>query len=780
MDRDDPLDEQTTDNVTSILPGAPTALGTGRLPEDDKPQPISERQPAGETAEALIEQFMQFAAQERSTVGSVPRRASTLRYWRSSLDLLLACMQHEQIDSFERLPADIFVRAWQTRLPADEPAIIFNVRRAGLVRFHGWCREQQVPIAAVDWPAARTPPRAAPKKPTLPPPAPPAPPPPVNHAPRPAVRRPEVRMSVPAPAVQLDSDFDLPVEASNFSPAPTQPPVQRPPPSLPALPSFAAPTQPIGSGRIPNPLRLLLPASGYKLRVSRLGERGDFVFLGDFPADRVSAFGAVPPFLMSAVARPRKLYGEQTFEVRAVGPDGTEGSPSAFTIDVDGGPSMPASQVVPQPTAADPRDSRIEALQDSVSQLTQAMQRMMQQQSMPPAASPNGDGTATLLTGLLRDLVAQRSAQTVAPVQPSPAPAFGATLRETIETVRSLQSLNPPPPPAPEVDTSGLEQRLDQMQERMQTLALPPMQPTDPMLQMKMMLSQTSELAKMLGWVPANGAAAAAAPTRKTLGDSLGSLLESVTADPERWAGAVSTVVSAFGGGSGSKSTEKQQLSGLPPDLQAALDDLIAVDARSPSALLAVGIALMAALDKAPDSEAKAVVARLTALLRSQDRVQLLLLMRRLLQRLKVADRVPLAKIEALCDVLLMRVRQQFERAAAEQRERQLQADRATAAAAALRPKPTTKPRPVAPAKDILAEVPATPGRDIGTSMRTDPAAGDFCADDEGVTEDEPEDEPEDSAESEAEAPEDLDDGEQTDDDEPEPPADAPEDGAAT
>jgi hypothetical protein len=308
------------------------------------------------TIEALIPEFLTVIGNEDIGNG-LKRNRDTIKSYELALNGFVMAMGHYDLP-IEQLPEDFLERQWlELHVHQMFNAQQFSARLKGVKYFSRWLRTRGIAV-----PHFRMPGEEAKKR--------------VHRAS--GFSQFDEKTLAEDPVTTLKK---LAAIGQTQDPAPLAVPIANPHATLQANPHEASmtvndtpqaapePTQsaslqniipiagqarpaPRPAGRTANPLASMLPSSQFKLRVRRERETDDPVWVGDFPADRVVAAGAIEPFLGKEIA-PRLvalgITGDVTFLVSAVAPDGKEGERSRITVT---SPASPMAQQPPAPMSA--------------------------------------------------------------------------------------------------------------------------------------------------------------------------------------------------------------------------------------------------------------------------------------------------------------------------------------------------------------------------------------------------------------------------------------------
>ena len=467
--------------------------------------------------------------------------------YRRALEGFVAAVQGAELD-LEDLPEDFIETAWmQTQQSVHNQPIQLKVRVGALKQFLNWLGMNGIPCANLRYPEIKTPP-PKPKEPQM------------N----------DVTM-LGDPTLQAD-----PVPATNTYVPPPAPQVQTaiPPPA----PKSVAP-----KASSKNPLAALLPTGQYKLRVRREREMDEPVWVGDFPADRVAAAGAVEPFL-GREAAPRMvaqgITGDVTFLVSPVAPNGQEvGERARMTISCVP-PVAPVQSVAAPVAGAAPVTTGVsptemadmlayhrraqEELEERLSKKFEAQPKQQTEEKKPVANDEMSElkQMVTSLASTVRDLSnrlddrADRSydmPSTPAPQQPPQMDMLGV--------IREVMSFNKQMAPQPVQQPMGLAEVFNMMAQAKTMFApaqvnidVSPLEEQLADLRQQMAaqnkkkdeISETVEkfkaLKELFGVV--GGETSASKPTN-SLGSALGNLLDKVVNNPAPLADAVERILSA-------------------------------------------------------------------------------------------------------------------------------------------------------------------------------------------------------------------------------------------
>lgn len=626
----------------------------------------------------LATQFITYSANETDAQGN-RRAGSTISQYRRAMEGFVAAAEALNGGILAQLPETFVEREWmQTQQSIIEKPVQLRVRAASLKMFYQWCSRNNIACPPFKWPKIETPPRK--------------PKPPVEVQPMNDVTGLGDFMN-PDPVPSTTTNNVVPMQAPAQMPQAAQPPQ--------AAPKRA---QPVGSGRPANPLAGMLPSSSYKLRVRRERELDDPVWVADFAAERVTAHGAIEPFLGREVA-PRLalqgLSGDVTFLVSAVGPTGNESERNRVTVSIPAAPLPQATPAVspvgtmPMVTpglGADITDvlayhrKAQEELEDRLAK------RIEQTQAAKPAPAPVQETRVQRNDELddLKRMMGQlaSSVQSLASrmeerenryepsmMAPPPAPAPVAPQLDVLSVIKEVVALtSKPTPPAPapvqqpmgmaemfnmmvqakqmfapaqvNIDVSPLEERLEAVQQELAA--------TKKKGQINEMVEQMKSMKELMGLMGMGD------PNTKkdtSLGGALGSLVEKIVSDPEPIASAVERILGATAMLKGTATPPPQQAQQkrdpVPPQLRKATDELIA--AQGDAAIVAAGYEWVTALGRI--EQTRKLADKLTALLRMEKANELTVYMKQILTHFGYADTVPLARLQTIAATLVEQVR---------------------------------------------------------------------------------------------------------------------------
>lgn len=508
----------------------------------------------------IIEQYLEFAATETDKQGN-HRAPTTLNSYRRALEGFATAVEQSGL-GLEELPEDFLETAWMaTQQSIHGQPIQLRVRVGALKQFSQWLFRNEIPCAPMRFPEVKIQPKPKP----------------------------------PKEETTMNNDAylgDATLAADPIPSTQTIPPVQ---PAMQVAVPPPAPKKPMPQPKA-NPLAAMLPSSQYKLRVRRERELDEPVWVGDFPADRVAAAGAVEPFLGREVA-PRMvaqgITGDVTFIVCSVGPNGQEvGERTRMTISCV--PTSAQVQSVPAPVvgasaatvSANPSSQELADLlaqhRRAQEELEERLSRKMaeQQAAQVKAAQPKPmpveqvrpqvneemedlKSTVASLAGVVQALAQKLDERDRAPMMeyappPPPQPAapqldMVALMREMMAMTKAQQAPTPPPQPglgemftmmaqakqmfAPaqvNIDVSPLEEEIRELKKGLVAQAASKSRTME-------MLEEVKAMKEVFSLV---GGDSAPKPTNK-LSNALGGLVEKIIENPAPLAEAVERILGA-------------------------------------------------------------------------------------------------------------------------------------------------------------------------------------------------------------------------------------------
>jgi hypothetical protein len=560
----------------------------------------------------LTQDYLHLAANETDKKGN-KRAATTMTSYRRALEGFAAAVEQSGLPLTE-LPESFIERNWlATQQSVIRQPIQLRVRVGAIKQFTQWLFRSSIACAPMRYPAIQTPP-PKPKEPKE------------------------------MPIHDVTSLGDAMMEADPVPSTHTQPvfTLPEPPPAAPAqraaAPQPPPPRQqkaPVGPGRPSNPLASILPSGQYKMRVRREREADDPVWLGDYPAERVAAAGAVEPFLQREVV-PKLLAqgitGDVTFLVCALSPDGREGDRARITVAVV--PQAPVqtvsapvagapAPVAPQTAGMQPNEMADmlsyhrraqEELEERIAKRLEAQQT--QQQAVKDAARPvvteaprnsgEMDDLKKLvgqLAGTVQNLAArleERDMDRMERLEATPAPQPAAPQLDILSVIREVTNMTkaqqPPPMPMQQpmglgevfsvmaqakqmfqpaqvnVDVSPLEEQLADLRHQLTSQA----KKKDEIVEMVEKFKAMRELFGVVG-----GEMGASKPTNG-LSSALGNLVNRVIENPAPLADAVERILTAT-------AQVKAAQNGTPPPPRAAQP----VQQQLPPQLGQAGVAML-------------------------------------------------------------------------------------------------------------------------------------------------------------------------------------------
>jgi len=628
----------------------------------------------------LVQEYLLFAGTETDKKGN-RRAATTMNSYKRSLEGFAAAVEQSGMD-LASLPESFLEQQWMaTQQSVANQPIQLRVRAGAIKQFTQWLFRNSIPCAPMRHPVISTPTKQKVKKePTM------------NDItylgdaslqadPVPSTQTQQPAFYTPPPAPQMT----VPTVA-------VPPPAPRPPP--PQKPMVKA-----------NPLAGMLPTGQHKLRVRREREIDDPVWVGDFPADRVVAAGAVEPFLGREVV-PRLvaqgITGDVTFLVTPVTPDGREGERSRITVAAVPQPQPAPVQSVAAPVAgamapggmqlselADmlayhrraqeeleerlvkrpdaqkeapkpqpieqvrpQRNDEMEELRRMVGQLAGSVRdltsrledREMMRMAEPPPPPPPAPPQLDML-GLIREVTAMTKAQ-----QPTPPPAAQPMgLAEVLNVMSQAKSMFQPQ--NVNVDVSPLEERLEDLQRRLDAQAKGKSRTME-------MLEEFKAMKEVFSLV---GGGESAPKSTNGLGNALGNLVTKVLDNPAPLADAVERILTATAqvkaaqnGVPPPPAAPKPQAPTIPPQVTQATARMIEADTADATVVAAHEwlnlLTQVPALQKAAQ--------RITALLREQKQTELTIYFRQVFSHLGFAEQATPARVTQMVEDILAKVRE--------------------------------------------------------------------------------------------------------------------------
>jgi len=618
----------------------------------------------------LTQDYLHFAANETDKKGN-KRAATTMTSYRRALEGFAAAVEQSGLPLTE-LPESFIEKNWlATQQSVIRQPIQLRVRIGAIKQFTNWLFRSSISCAPMRYPTIQTPP-PKPKEPKK------------------------------MPIHDVTSLGDAMMEADPVPSTHTQPvfTLPEPPPPAPvqraATPQPPPPRQtkaPVGPGRPANPLASMLPSGQYKMRVRREREADDPVWLGDYPAERVAAAGAVEPFLQREVV-PKLLAqgitGDVTFLVCALSPDGREGERARITVAVV--PQAPVQQVA-APVAGAPASMTAptagmqpnemadmlsyhrraqEELEERIAKRLEAQQT--QQQAVKDAARPvvteapraNGElddlkklvgqlaGTVQNLAARLEDREMDRMDRLEAIPAPQPAaPQLDilSVIREVTNMTKAQQQPTPMQQPMGlgevfsvmaqakqmfqpaqvNIDVSPLEEQISDLRHQLASQS----KQKDEIVEMVEKFKAMRELFGVVG-----GEMGASKPTN-SLGNALGNLVNRVIENPAPLADAVERILTATaqvkaaqnGTPLPPRAAQPAQVQ-LPPQLGQASKALVA--AESNEATVVAAHEWLTMLLQVP--QLKNAGERITALIRAGKTPELAIVLRQVLSHLGEAE----------------------------------------------------------------------------------------------------------------------------------------------
>lgn len=536
----------------------------------------------------LTQDYLHFAANETDKKGN-KRAATTMTSYRRALEGFAAAVEQSGLD-LTQLPEAFIERNWlATQQSVIRQPIQLRVRVGAIKQFTQWLFRSNIPCAPMRYPAIQTPP-PKPKEPKEMP---------INDV----TSLGDAMMEAdPVPSTNSHQNVVL------YPPPPPEP-APAPRVAAPAPTAAPRPQKAVGApGRPSNPLAAMLPTGHYKMRVRREREADDPVWLGDYPAERVAAAGAVEPFLAREVV-PKLLAqgisGDVTFLVCALSPDGREGERARITV-----AAVPQAQVqtvaapvagvatapVPVPAGMQPNEmaDMLSYHRRAQEELEERLAKKIEAQQAAQAAKPvvteaprqNGemDDLKRLvgqLAGTVQNLAARLEEREMERVEPLPMPQPAAPQLDILGVIREVTAMTkaqqqPVAAPQPamglaemfnvmaqakhvfqpqqvNVDVSPLEEQISDLRAQLSSQA----KKKDEIVEMVEKFKAMRELFGVVG-----GEMGASKPTN-SLGSALGNLVNRVIENPAPLADAVERILTAT-------AQVKAAQNGTPPPPRAA------------------------------------------------------------------------------------------------------------------------------------------------------------------------------------------------------------------
>lgn len=625
----------------------------------------------------LVQHYLQVAATETDKKGRT-RSPGTMTNYKRALEGLVAAMNNAGL-GLEDLPEGFIEQQWMTTQQSvvNQP-IQLRVRVGAVKQFMNWLFQNGIPCAPVRYPEIKTP-TPKPKEPQM------------N----------DVTMLSDA-TMQAD-----PVPSTQTYVPPPAPQVQTviPPPQ----PKSVAPKP----QAVKNPLTGLLPTGQYKLRVRREREMDEPVWVGDFPADRVAAAGAVEPFLGREVA-PRMvaqgITGDVTFIVSSVGPNNQEvGERNRMTISCV--PAVSAVQSIAAPVAGAPQVTTggvspsemadmlayhrkaQEELEERLAKKFEAPKQAPIEERKPVANEEMNDlkQMVASLAGSVRDLSMRLEDRDRGYDAPLPTPATPAAPQmDMLGVIREVMAFNKQmnhQPPAPvqqpmdlagvfnmmaqakqmfapaqvNIDVSPLEERMDHLQQQLAASTKKKDEITE-------MVEKFKALKELFGVV--GGETSASKPTN-SLGGALGSLLDRVVNNPAPLADAVERILNATaqmkaaGRGGPAPQAPQPHKPQLPPQLLQATEALLG--AESPEATTVAAHEWLSLMTQIPPLQKTAE--RVTTLLREGKATELTIVFRQVFTHFGFGEQASAARVTQMVKDILAQVAAANEEAEEEDEE---------------------------------------------------------------------------------------------------------------
>ena len=638
----------------------------------------------------LTQEYLQFAANETDKKGN-KRAATTMTSYRRALEGFAAAVEQSGLDLTE-LPESFIEKNWlATQQSVVNQTIQLRVRAAAVKQFTSWLFRNNIPCAPMRNLTIQTPP------------------------PKPKSTKENTMSDVtslgdamlqadPVPSTQSQPQY-----MAYEQPAPAPQKVAPPPP----------PRQqkaPVGPGRPANPLASMLPTGQYKMRVRREREIDDPVWLGDFPAERVAAAGAIEPFLGREVV-PKLLAqgitGDVTFLVSALAPDGREGERARITVAAV--PQAPV-QAIPAPVAgvaaaapvaiptgmqpnemADMMSYHRRAQEELEERIAKKLEAQQAANNKAEAARPvvteasknNGElddlkrlvgqlaGTVQNLAARLEDREMDRMDRMdrleAIPQQPAvPQLDILSVIREVTAMTKAQQAPAAPTqamglgevfsvmaqakqmfqPAQVNIDVSPLEEQIADLRHQLASSS----KKKDEIGEMVEKFKAMKELFGLVG-----GETSASKPTTGGLSNALGNLVTKVLDNPAPLAEAVERILTATaqvkaaqtGAPPPPQRVVQPAAPQLPPQLKVATEALLA--AESEEATVVAAHEWLTTLLQVPQLQKAG--ARITQLIKDDKVVELAIMMRQVFNHLGVADKASVDRCKAIAAAIMAQVK---------------------------------------------------------------------------------------------------------------------------
>lgn len=635
----------------------------------------------------LTQEYLQFAATETDKKGN-RRAASTMTSYRRALEGFAAAVEQSGLPLTE-LPESFLEKNWAaTQQSVMTQPIQLRVRAGAIKQFTQWLFRSNIPCAPMRHLAIKTPP---PKQ-------------------KQTMKENDMSDVTSLGDAMLQAD---PVPSTQHQYASYEQQLPPPPPAAKAAPQPPPPRQqkaPVGPGRPSNPLASMLPTGHYKMRVRREREADDPVWLGDYPAERVAAAGAVEPFLQREVV-PKLLAqgvtGDITFLVSALSPDGREGERARITVAVV--PQAPVQTIpapvagvatapVAAPTGMAPNEMADmlsyhrraqEELEERIAKKLEAQQAANKEAARPvvteaPKANGELDDLKKLvgqLAGTVQNLAARleeremdrldRMEQLAAPPQQAPAPQLDilSVIREVTNMTKAQQpAVAPQPmglgevfsvmaqakqmfqPQNVNIDVSPLEEQIADLRHQLAASS----KKKDEISEMVEKFKAMKELFGLVG-----GETSASKPTNG-LSNALGGLVTKVLENPAPLAEAVERILTATAqvkaAGNGvappPRAAQPAQPS-IPPQLKAASEALLAAESDE-ATVVAAHEWLTMMLQVPPLRKAGE---RITDLIKNDKGTELAIYLRQVLNHLGLGEKATPDRCKEVATAIMEQVR---------------------------------------------------------------------------------------------------------------------------
>lgn len=552
------------------------------------------------TIRELGQQYIAYAVNEPGRSGR-PRSATTMSSFRRAVEGFATAAEALGVQRLDQLPESFIENEWmQTQQSVLTQPIQLRVRISAVRRFTQWAQQQGIPCTTFRFPEVQTP--AAKETPEM-------------------------------------SDMSYLTDPAQPDPVPSSTPTQTvamPTAVPPPAPQQRQPQQKAGR----HPLAHMFPTPGARIRVRKERDLGqDPVWMGDYPADRVAAFGAIEPFLGREVGTrlaQAGVTGDVSLLVTSLTAKGEELETTRITIAIpplatapvqsipapvvgapvvvpvpSGSPAEQVAEVVaagrraqeeleerlmrrlrqeqeakaqPQAEERRPQNDEMSEMRNMMSTLASAVQSLAQrmedrEERVMTRAEPPPAAPQLDMLGIFREMMTMAKP---APVAPPPGPEQMLGLMAQMKTLFAPANVN--------IDVSPLEERIDLLQKQVA-------QKPKGVAEMVSEFKALKELFTVVG-----GETSAPKPTG--LGAALGNFITKVADNPEPFMLGVERVVSAARSGGQSQQPVAQQqpvqLTQEAQQLRALTKTLL--DASGPDAVLVAAHEWMRALMSNPQT----------------------------------------------------------------------------------------------------------------------------------------------------------------------------------